>query len=133
MATENHPCPSCESEASRQITTKELRERNKGKDPLVVTMPLICTKCGNVWDAPLSSGKCYMVAMLAAVGCVLGIAVSLASAGVVVWAMFIRPNNDGRSRAREMSLIGGLAVLSFSAAIAAGVTCRKYLRRARAQ
>jgi hypothetical protein len=110
------------------MTRKELRERNNGHDPFVVVMPLICSACGHVWDAPLSAGKCYLVAALSGAASLLCSVAFLACLGTLVWAVFIRAEKAEGGRLAPI-LTG--AVVSLGGAIATAVACCKYIRRAR--
>jgi len=132
MPTPVMPCPSCGSQATRPMTRKEWRERNAGRDSLVVVMPLICPACGRVWEARLSPGKCYLVAALSAVASLLCSAAFLASIGVLVWAVFIREDKaNGNPIGRRLAPVIMVAGASAAGAIGTGIVCRKYIRRAR--
>src|SRR5262245_22586374 len=111
MAAPVTPCPSCGSQATRPLTKKEWRERNAGRDAMVVVMPLVCTACGHVWDAPLSPGNCYLVAALSGVVSLLCGAACLASIGLLIWAAFFREakanENPGSTRLAPVIMVAG--------------------------
>jgi hypothetical protein len=126
-----NPCPSCGSTATRRITRKELRERNAGRDPVVVVMPLICPACGHTWQPPLSRGTYYLVAGLTGVLAIIGFVVSATCVVLLVHLTMVRDAGEPFKHFRYLAVLLVVAFMAFLTAIGAAMTCRKYLGLAR--
>jgi hypothetical protein len=126
------PCPLCGSSGTRNLTRKELRDRNDGKDPIVVVIPRTCTECGHVWDPPLSKGMSYLVAAVCAAGALLGAAIMVGACWILLYATFAA-DVGGANNMKNRVAVGGIGLLGLGMASWAVPMCRKYLRLARAQ
>jgi hypothetical protein len=111
-------CPSCGSETTRKLTSKEFRARS-GQDNFVVVMPRKCSACGHVFDPPLSPGVCYLVSAIAAAGLLAGCVLLMASGWVLVRGEFSSPGPGGLA-------MGGVALIGIG-----GTAALKYFRLAR--
>jgi hypothetical protein len=129
MVAKMIPCPSCGLEVTRQLTRKELRERNGGQDPVVVVMPRICPACAHVWEPPLSRGMCYLVAAVTGIGFLIGAVIFLGAVWLLVQSKFAPA--EGANTLKNQAAVAGFALVGLALATGAGAMCRKYLRLAR--
>lgn len=131
MADTCVPCPGCGGSATRKLTTKELRERNDGKDPLVVVRPRICKGCGHVWEPPPSAGMCYVVALPAATGAAVGAVLLAGAVWLLVAAAFMEAG--GSNTLKNRIALAGMGLAGLALASGGLAMCRKYLRLGREQ
>jgi hypothetical protein len=130
MADVPLPCPACGTTATRLLTRKELRDRNDGRDPLVVTRPRICTACSHVWEPPPSKGLCYVVAALAGIGWLVGMALLVGAVWLLIAAISGR-GGDANSLANRLK-VAAVGLVGIALASGSFAMIRKYLRLARA-
>jgi hypothetical protein len=126
------PCPSCGSSNTRQLTRKELRDRNDGKDPVVVVIPRTCTGCGHVWDPPLTKGMCYLVAAVCSLGATIGAAIMVGAFWVLLHATFAA-DPGGANSLKNRATLGGVGLLGLGMTSWCLATSLKYIRLAAAQ
>jgi len=122
-------CPACRAPATRMLTRKELRERNNGRDPLVVTRPRICTACSHVWEPPPSKGMCYVVAALAGVGWLVGTALVVGAVWLLI-AAITGPGGEANTLRNRLK-VAAVGLVGLTLAGGAYSMIRKYLRLAR--
>jgi hypothetical protein len=113
------------------LTRKELRERNGGKDALVVVRPRICAGCGHVWEPPLTRGMCLLVAGLAGVGTLIGVVIVSATLWLLVAAAF--SETGGANTLTNRIKVSTFGLLGLGLAGGGFAMTRKYLRLAREQ
>jgi hypothetical protein len=123
------PCPACRAPATRMLTRKELRERNDGRDPLVVTRPRICTACSHVWEPPPSKAMCYVVAALAGVGWLVGMTLLVGAVWLLI-AAIRGPGGEANTLGNRLK-VAAVGLVGIALAGGAYSMIRKYLRLAR--
>jgi|GEM_PF-6958761 len=130
MAEVAVPCPACRAPATRILSRKEIRDRNNGRDPLVVTRPRICTACSLVWEPPPSKGMCYVVAALAGVGWLVGMALVVGAVWLLI-AAIRGPGGEANTLGNRLK-VAAVGLVGLALAGGAYSMIRKYLRLARA-
>jgi hypothetical protein len=128
MATESIPCPACGAEPTRKLTRKELRDRNGGRDPVVVVIPRMCLACQHVWEPPLSRGTCYLVAGIAGVGVLVGLAIFVGMVVVLIGSKTVP--EEGANNTKNQMTAATFGLMGLGIAGGSGAMARKYLRLA---